>query len=225
MYGEPRMHTPLDRRDLIGIGIVVLMAVVTAAVYAQLPEQVAIHFDDSGQPDNFLAKPLGVALLPAVGVGVVLLFRLLPAVDPLGANVSAFRRYYDLLAVVTVAVLAYTQGLVLAYNLGYRFDVLQATVPVLTVVYYVAGLVVENAEQNWFVGIRTPWTLSDEEVWNRTHERSGILFKLAGLVALPAILFPEYFIYLAVGPVAAAALLSTTYSFVLYRRKQRGELR
>jgi len=219
------MRRSLDRRDWVGLGIVALLLVVTAAVYAQLPERMAIHFDASGQPDSFLTKPLAVALGPAIGIGTVLLFRILPVIDPLGANISAFKRYYDLLAVVTVGILAYVQGLVLAYNLGYRFDITQAIVPVLAVVYYVAGLVVENAEQNWFVGIRTPWTLSDEEIWNRTHERSGILFKLAAVVSLFALAFPDYFAYLAIGPIAVAALLSTVYSFVLFRRKQRGELR
>lgn len=212
----------LDRRDLAGLGIVGLTAILSVVAAPQLPDQMAIHFDAGSQPDSFVAKPLGLAFAPLLAAGLVVLFRILPAIDPLGKNFADFQRYYDLIAVEAVGVVAYVHVLIVLWNLGYRFDVTQAIVPVLAVTYYVAGLVIENASQNWFVGIRTPWTLSDEAVWNETHRRSGILFKLAGLVTLLAIPFPEYFVLLAIGPIAVAALVPTVYSFVLYRRLHRG---
>jgi uncharacterized membrane protein len=214
----------LSRRDLAGGGIVLLMALAAALLYPRLPERMAIHFSAAGEPDGYLARPLAVALLPGVAVAVLLLFKAIPAIDPLGGNVERFQRYYDFFVVFTVGILAYVHGLVLAYNIGYRFDMTTVVVPLLAVTFVVAGYVIENAKQNWFVGIRTPWTLSDEEVWDRTHERAGVLFKLAGLVSLLALVFPGYFEVIVIAPVAAAALLATVYSFVLYRRKQRGQL-
>ncbi len=150
----------LDRRDLVGSAIILLTVVVSAFVYPDLPEQMAIHFGSSGEPDSFVAKPIAVALLPVLAVGMVALFKVLPRLDPLGENFEAFQAYYDLVAVVVVGVLAYVQGLVLAWNLGYDVPITRAIVPMLAVVYYVVGVVIENARQNWFVGIRTPWTLS-----------------------------------------------------------------
>ncbi|MFC7133817.1 MULTISPECIES: SdpI family protein [Salinibaculum] len=206
------------RRTLVGLGIVLLTGVASVVVYPDLPEQMAIHFDGSGQPDDYLTKPLAAALMPVLGLLVVGLFAAIPRLDPLGENFAEFERYYDLVAVVTVGILAYVHALVLGYNLGYRFDVAQVLAPVLSVVAVTFGYVVENARQNWFVGIRTPWTLSSETVWTRTNERSGVLFKLAGLVALLAVPFPEYFTALAIAPLALAALIPTAYSYVLYRR-------
>jgi uncharacterized membrane protein len=211
-----------DKRDLAGGAVVLLMAVASVVLYPRLPEEMAVHFSAAGRPDSYLPKPLAVAMLPAVAALVVATFRVIPAVDPLGGNIEGFRRYYDFLAVFVTGVLAYAHGLVLAYNLGYRFDVTVVVVPLLAVTYVVAGYVIENADQNWFVGVRTPWTLSDEEVWDRTHERTGVLFKIAGLVTLLAVPFPQYFEVLAIGPVAVAALVATAYSFVVYRRKRRG---
>jgi uncharacterized membrane protein len=215
------MSPPLNRRTLAGGAIVALLTAVSAVAYPDLPERMAIHFDAAGQPDSYLARPYAVAVGPVAGLGALVLFQVLPRLDPLGENVAGFQRYYDLLAVVTVGVLAYVHGLVLAYNLGYRFDVATLVVPVVAVTFVVAGYVIENAKQNWFVGIRTPWTLSDEEVWTATHERTGVLFKLAGLVALSALVFPEYLTLLLVGPAAAVALFGTVYSYVVYRRKSR----
>lgn len=212
----------LDRRDLAGLGIVLLTAAVSVVAYPSLPGRMAIHFDAASQPDSFVAKPLALAFSPLLAAGVVALFRILPSIDPLGENVANFQRYYDLVAVVTVGVVAYAHLVVVVWNLGYPFDVTQAVVPVLAVTYYVTGLVIENASRNWFVGIRTPWTLSDEEVWDETHRRSAVLFKLAGLLALLALVLPEYFLLFAIGPVLVASLVPILYSFVLYRRLHRG---
>lgn len=207
------------RRTLLGAAILAVAAVGTVLVYPDLPAEMAIHFDAGGEPDSYLARPFAAALLPALGFGMLGLFAVIPRLDPLGENFAAFERYYDLVVVVTVAILAYVHALVLGYNLGYRFEIERLLAPVLAVAGVTFGYVVENAKQNWFVGIRTPWTLSDEEVWAETHERSGVLFKLAGLIALLAVPFPEYFVYLAIAPLALAALVPTVYSYVLYRRR------
>jgi uncharacterized membrane protein len=206
------------RRALAGFGIVVLSALASALAYPDLPGRMAIHFTAEGTPDSYLDRTYAVALLPVLEVAIIGMYALLPRIDPLGENIADFEKYYDLAAVVTVAILAYVHVAVLGYNLGYEFGMGQVVAPLLAVVGFVFGTVVENAKQNWFVGIRTPWTLSDEEVWNRTHERSGILFKIAGLVALLAVPFPQYFELLAIVPLALAAFIPSVYSYVLYRR-------
>ncbi|WP_340099240.1 SdpI family protein [Salinibaculum salinum] len=205
-------------RALAGLGIVLISALASVLAYPDLPNQMAIHFTADGTPDDYMRKQLAVALVPALELAILGMYAVIPRIDPLGENIAQFETYYDLAAIVTVAILAYVHGAVLGYNLGYRFEMAQVVAPMLAVVGIVFGFVVENAKQNWFVGIRTPWTLSNEEVWTRTHERSGILFKVAGLIALLAIPFPQYFEVLAIAPLALAALLPTVYSYVLYRR-------
>jgi len=207
-----------NRRLLAGLGLVVLMGVASASAYQTLPEQVAIHFDSTGTPDDYAEKTLGVALVPGLALAVVAMYEVLPRIDPLGENFREFQSYYDLAAVTTVALLAYVHLLVLGWNLGYELRMEQALAPMLAVLGVVFGYVMENARQNWFVGIRTPWTLSDEEVWRKTHQRCGVLFKIAGILALLALPFPDYFEVVAIAPLAAAALLPTVYSYVLYRR-------
>jgi uncharacterized membrane protein len=209
------------RRTLAGLGIVLVSAVASALAYPDLPHQMAIHFTADGTPDDYLDRPFAVALLPVLELAILGMYAVIPRLDPLGDNIAEFEDYYDLVAVVTVAILAYVHAAVLGYNLGYRFEMAQVIAPMLAVVGLVFGTVVENAKQNWFVGIRTPWTLSNEDVWRQTHERSGILFKIAGLLALLAIPFPQYFEVLAIAPLALAALVPSAYSYVLYRRIDR----
>jgi len=208
----------LSRRDLAGGGIVVLTALASALAAPELPAEVAVHFDTAGDPDGYADRSVGLVAMPLTAAALVALFGAVPRIDPLGENVAEFRSAYDALAVGTVALVAYVHGLVLAYNLGVAFDVTVAVAPAVAAMYYLVGHLLERAKRNWFVGLRTPWTLSDEAVWDRTHERVAPLFKLAGVVALGAVLVPSLAIYLLVGPVAVAALAGTVYSYVCYRR-------
>lgn len=205
-------------RDLATGGIVAVLAVASAVYASQLPSELAVHFDSAGEPDNFVQAELFLVgnVLLAAGVGV--LFAVLPRVDPLGENVAEFQTAYDGFAVATVAFVGYIHGLVIAYNLGYEFGVIEATVPATAVLYLLLGPLLYRAEQNWFVGIRTPWTLSDERVWKQTHRHTAPLFALAGVLALGGVLAPEFAVLLLTVPPTVIAVGSILYSFVLYRR-------
>lgn len=205
-------------RDLAAGGIVAVTALASVLLAPELPAEMAIHFDASGQPDNYMAKHLALAGIPLLAAGLVVLFALLPRIDPLGQNVEQFKTAYDIFAVGMIGFLAYVQALVLAYNLGIEFGMTEALAPAMGALYLLVAVLLDRAEQNWFVGIRNPWTLSDERVWKRTHEYTAPLFAVAGVLALGAVVMPEYATVFFAGPVLAIALGSTLYSFVLYQR-------
>ena len=211
----------LSERHYVGGGIVLLTAVASALAYPDLPAEMVTHWGTEG-PNDTMDRAVALTFLPALAAGIFLLFEVLPRLDPLGEHITDLGRYYDLLVVVVVGLLGYVHGLVILWNLGYDFAMVQAITPAVAVVYYVVGGVLERVEKNWFVGIRTPWTLSSDEVWEKTHERGAPLFKLAALVALAAVLVPEYAVYLLVVPVAMAALYLTVYSYVAYSRLESG---
>jgi uncharacterized membrane protein len=87
-------------------------------------------------------------------------------------------------------------------------------------VYYV-GALLSRAERNWFVGIRTPWTLSSDVVWRRTHDVGGTLFKLSAVIAAVGLLFGEYAVYFLVVPLVLTAVSTAAYSYYLYERLER----
>lgn len=136
----------------------------------------------------------------------------------MGENIRAFRRAYDTFAVLVIGFLLYTYALVIAWNLGYEFDLLGALAPAFDVLYIGLGYLLQRAERNWFIGIRTPWTVSSEQVWRETDELSATLFKVAGVLAIGGFVFPRYAIYFIVAPAVGVALFGTVYSFIRYRR-------
>lgn len=208
----------LTRRDLAGGGIVVLTALASVLAAPELPAEMAIHFDAAGDPDGYVDRSVALVAAPLLAAGLVATFAALPRIDPLGENVAEFQGAYDALAVVTVAFVGYVHATVLAFNLGVGFDLLAALAPAMAALYYAVGVLLERAERNWFVGLRTPWTLADEAVWERTHEHVAPLFKLAGVVALGALVLPEFALVLLVAPVLLASLGGAVYSYVCYRR-------
>lgn len=206
-------------RDLAGSGALAASAAASLLAYGRLPDRMAIHWNAAGAADGAVSKPLALSIFPAVIALVWVIFVVDHRIDPLGPKIREFGQYHDAFAAATMGFLAYCHVFVIGWNLGYEADVFVALAPPLAVLYYGIGVLTENAERNWFVGIRTPWTLSSEAVWDRTHERFGPLFKGSAAVTLLAAVVPtEYAMYVLVGPITVVSLASIVYSFVLYRR-------
>ncbi|WP_158057237.1 SdpI family protein [Halorussus halophilus] len=206
------------RSSTVGLVLVAASAIASILAYPELPARMATHWNGAGEPDGYMAKNVALALFPALSLGMLALLTNLPRLDPLRENVAQFREQYDQFVVLLVAFLVYVHLLVLAWNVGYRFEMLQGLAPALGALFYFVGTLLEHAEQNWFIGIRTPWTLTNEEVWNHTHERAAPLFKLAGVLAVLGVFVPSYAFLLVIGPVVAISLYTTVYSYVEYRR-------
>ncbi|GAB6862494.1 hypothetical protein JCM17092_25830 [Haloplanus litoreus] len=152
---------------------------------------------------------------------LLVVFALVPRIDPLRENIAAFRPVYDWFVVVFTVLMAVIHGDVIAFNLGYELDVTLLVLAAVAGLFYYVGVLLEHAERNWFVGIRTPWTLSNGDVWDRTHRLGSRLFKLTALVALVGLFFGEYAIYFLVGPALLTAGITVVYSYYFYEQLER----
>ncbi|MFC4357323.1 SdpI family protein [Halobium salinum] len=208
-------------RFVLAAGFVAVAGAVSVLAAPALPERIVTNWNAAGEPSGTMSTPLALALVPLLGAVLVGLFALLPRVDPLRANVADFRVYYDWFVVVFAAYLLVVHAALVAFNLGYPVDVTQLILAAVGVLLFYAGVVLNHVEPNWFVGIRTPWTLSDDRVWDRTHRLGAPLFKLCGVLALVGLLFGEYAVYFVLVPVLATAAVTVVYSYVLYERLNR----
>lgn len=209
----------MNTRQRFGIAaiLVALSALLSVLAAPSLPERLVTHWNAAGVPDDTMTKPVALAFLPGLGVGVLVMFALLPRLDPLGENIEAFRAHYDWLAVLLVGLLALLHAGIVAYNLGHRFDFTSLVFAGVAALLSYAGVVAEEAEQNWFVGFRTPWTLSDERVWDRTHALGGQLLKLTAVSTLVGLLVGEYVTYFLLVPVVLTAVVTFVHSYLVYR--------
>ena len=186
-----------------------------------MPEKVASHWNSKGEVDGYMSKFWGIFLMPILSIVLLVLFVLFPKIDPLKKNITKFKKYYEWFIVLFILFLFYIYIITLIWNLGYKFNMTAAIIPAFGILFFYIGILTENAKRNWFIGIRTPWTLSNDEVWEKTHKLGGKLFKISGVIALLGILFQKYAIYLFLIPVIFSALYSSIYSFFEYRKQKK----
>jgi immunity protein, SdpI family len=209
----------MRRSELIAVGIVIILFAVGIYMYPQLPDIIASHWNAQGQVDGYMSKFWGLFLLPLLSVGLVLLFVAIPRIDPLKANIEKFRTFYDRFVVLFMVFFFYVYLLTILWNTGLRYNFGQVLAPAFGGLFYYIGVMIEHAKRNWFVGIRTPWTLSSENVWDKTHAIGAKLFKIVGVVVLLGVLFPNYTIFFVVVPVLVVAGYLIVYSYFAYQRE------
>ncbi|MDD4996111.1 MAG: SdpI family protein [Patescibacteria group bacterium] len=200
--------------------IIILFFVVGVYFYPQMPAKMASHWNARGEVDGYLTKPWGLFLMPIISLVIALLFLLIPQIDPLKENIIKFRKYFDLFIILIVLFLFYLYILTIFWNLKIRFDFLRMMIFPLSLLFYFVGWLIEKAKRNWFIGIRTPWTLSSEGVWDKTHKLGGKLFKLAGFIVLWGIIFKQYAVWFVVLPIISAALYLFVYSYFEYKKEK-----
>ena len=209
-----------DARSLAPpIGVALANIVLTAAAYGSLPDRIIIHWNAAGAPDGYSGK-LGVMIMPVASLILLGLFLVIPRIDPSG-NIGRFGGAYVGLMSMMQLYMLFFNGVFIAQNLGYVFSMVAALALAIGVMFFYLGTVIEKAKQNWFVGIRTPWTLSDEEVWDRTHRVGGRLFRASGAVTVLGALIPDVSIWLIIVPVGLSSLYLVWYSYSEYQKKRR----
>lgn len=211
----------MRKTTLIALGLILLSLAAGLLLYPLLPDRVASHWDIRGEADGYGPK-MFVFFLPALSAIILGFFLLIPKIDPLGKNIEGFRKYYDLFILSFIGFMSYLFLLTILWNTGYTFNMSQMLAPAFGVLFYCLGIALGNAKKNWFVGIRTPWTLSSDIVWHKTHKIGGKLFKAAGAVAFLGVLLPAYALLFIIVPVIAVALYTVVYSYVEFGKQRRG---
>ena len=199
-----------------------LGALASVAVYARLPDRVAVHFDLDGNPNGWMSRPVGAFFGPVFILLLAGILRGVRRIDPREENDARFDRAYEtIIAAVLLLVLA-THGIVLATALGHRVPVARLVPALVGVLFVATGNVMPQMRPNWWFGVRTPWTLSNDRVWTRTHRLAGYSMTGAGIVMiLSGFLFPAALgAPIVVGAAVASVLAPAVYSYLTWRREQ-----
>lgn len=203
--------------------IILAFFAIAAYFYPQMPENVASHWNAAGEVDGYMPKFWGLFLMPIISLAMVFFFILVPRIDPLKANIEKFRNYFDNFILIFFVFLFYLYLLTIAWNLGARFNMMQFLSPAFGVLLFYSGVMIENAKRNWFIGIRTAWTLSSQEVWDKTHKVGGGLFKIAGIIAFGGMILPNIALFLLLFPVLFFSVYIVAYSYFEYRKINGGK--
>jgi len=206
-----------------GLIVVVLMLVASAVLYAYLPERVPTHWNARGEVDGWSSRGVAAFLMPLLGLGMWALLNVLPKIDPKRANYERFDETYWLVVGLIILFLGVIHGAMLANALGVPIGMERITPLGVGLLFVVLGNYLPRVKPNWWMGIRTPWTLESPHVWQRTHRVGGWCFVAAGVLLMISTLLPAHLLIWAVVLVTAvASLVPTVYSYLLWRREARG---
>jgi uncharacterized membrane protein len=193
--------------------------VVAILIYPNLPDKMASHWGLNNEVNGYMGKFWGTFLTPIVMFGCWLLFVIIPRIDPKKQNIQKFLKYFDIFILVFMLFFVYIYDLTIFWNLGYEFIFIQLMTPALALLFYFIGMMIEHAEPNWTIGIRTPWTLSNEDVWYKTHKLGGKLFRIVAIISLLGMIIPKYAVYFILLPIILVVIYLFVYSYLEYRKR------
>ena len=212
------MNLSSPKAYYLAAGFVILATLAGILVaYPKLPATVPVHWNAHGHADGFGPKWSLLVYGPGLMTATVALFALLPWLSPKKFEIDNFRATYLYIMIVLVAAFAYIQILVLMAGLGLAIDVGRAVIGGVCLLIALLGNVLGKVRRNFYVGVRTPWTIADERVWNVTHRFAAKTFFIGGLFGLVSVVFraPAWFPVVAI---LAAALIPAVYSLIYYKQ-------
>ncbi len=210
--------------DAAAIAIWLLPAAYLAYIYPNLPLSVPLHFGIDGKPDGFgdkndLVKMIAILMITVVGL--YLLLKFLPAIDPkktasIGAGV------FQKLALTVVTFMSVLGIIVLLAATHKGLKINNVLLPAIGVMFAFIGNLMNNIKPNYFAGIRTPWTLEDPENWRVTHRLASKLWFFGGIgLTILTLLLPAVASFIVfMSAVAVLALVPVVYSFIYFKKHQ-----
>lgn len=185
----------------------------------RMPAIIPTHWNAHGQINGYMT-PFKAVLVPMVVIaGLALLTVVLPVISPRGYGIEPFASVFAMVMLAVQAFVLFTALTMLLNGAGYPIHLPIVTMVGLGLLCMFMGNYMGKLRKNFFAGIRTPWTLADDEVWERTHRMAGWLFMLAGLAIVVAAFMGASILW-AIYLLLAAVLIPAIYSYVIYQRVQ-----
>jgi uncharacterized membrane protein len=206
------------RIELVQWLLIGFMFGLTAWAWTRVPDQLPVHWDIAGEVDRYGGKVEGLLLVPLISLGLYGLFRVLPRLDPGRANYPRFAGAYSAIRIAILAVMAVIQLALVATALGQPIDVTRVIVVAVGALFAVIGAALGRLRPNWFVGIRTPWTLSSLRSWDATHRLGGRVFMAVGVATvLVGLVRPEWGLWTMLLGLGVGIVATVAYSYRVWR--------
>ncbi|MGD9142670.1 MAG: SdpI family protein [Dehalococcoidia bacterium] len=207
------------RSEIVPLLLIAAMFVLAVIAWPDAPDRIPIHWGLSGEPDNYAGKVWGLFGPPVIAAGIYTLFFIMPRIDPRKRNYERFWSKYLIIRTVIITVLAAIHVVTFLWAIGTEVNMNIMVPMIIGFLLVLIGNYLGKLRSTWFVGIRSPWTLSSEESWNKTHRLGGWVFVIFGLALVIVAPFQEKWAFYAWGITGAAALVFLyAYSYFVWKK-------
>jgi uncharacterized membrane protein len=187
-------------------------------LYPYLPQKIPTHWNIHDEIDGWSSKAFGIILFPGFMLIMIFLFWYLPKIDPMKKNIQKFQKYYDWFCLAIILFFAYLFILTMFASFGTQIKMSAMMVPALAVIFLLSAVLMRHSKRNWFIGIRTPWTMSDDRVWEKTNKMGSWLFAVLGILFLIAVLLPVLIMLFIIGLAILFVIFLFFYSYWIFRK-------
>ena len=209
----------ITKKEIVPIFVIILMGIFALSLYmAPCITKVPMRWNSQGQVDGYGSKAFASLFFPLLTIAMYLLMLFLPKADPLKENYQYFEKQYYFIRLMLVLMFAGIFFFTFLAAMGYKLNIMYFMVPFLSIFFIVMGIFMPKIKRNYFVGIKTPWTLQSDEVWIKTHKFAGKTMVVGGILAFLTIFLGDLAFGFFLAIVLTSALLPVLYSYLLYRK-------
>lgn len=206
-----------NKRTLIITSIIILIPMIIGlTLWDMLPNTLATHFDLNGKADGFSSKALTVIGMPMILLAFQWGAAYITSHDPKKQNISP--KMFSIVLWIIPVVSMILAGVVYPYNLGYKVNMMFIAGLTMGLLFIIIGNYLPKARQNYSIGIKVPWTLENEENWNKTHRLAGYIWVICGILSIVISLTGMLNAVWIVALIIAAAIVPAVYSFWLHTK-------
>ena len=215
---------PTIKTEILPIIIVILAIISSFYFYANFPERVPIHWNAAGEVDGYGSRAMGAFLFPGIIIGMYLMFLSIPYIDPKKKRYAEFRKVYHVFKTALVFFMVLMYFVASLNALGYNIRI-EFWMPIMVgTLFILLGNYMNKIKPNWFMGIRTPWTLSSEVVWQKTHKVGGKVFMLGGAMIAFTVFAPvAYRMIIFFTAISLIVIGTVIYSYIAYRQEEKNK--
>lgn len=219
MTGSENMVKFNWKLDIVPLICITAAFILAAVAWPQAPDAIPVHWGVDGQADSYTGKFYGLLGIPLLSLGLYVLFYVMPLLDPRRENYRKFWSRYLFIRNILILVMTGISLIVFLWAIGIGIDTGIAVFILVGLLLIFLGNYLGKLRPTWFVGIRTPWTLSSEESWNKTHRLGGKLFVVIGFLMIAAGIVREQWLnYAAIYSVPSFIVILYAYSYLVWRK-------
>ena len=212
--------------DLLIWAIIAIQIIVGIFGFIVLPDTVPIHWGINGQANGYGPKWVNTFLIPLISIGIYVLIRVLLAAGPRLGGRQATAANLQIAKIIIAGIILFMliiQLAIIAQSLGVGFEITTVIMLAVSVLFIFIGNYMGKMRRNFWMGIRTPWTLTNTVVWERTHRLGGWLFVAVGLIGIVCSFIPALRLWGIVVPILAVCVFLYIYSYVIYQQQTQGK--
>ncbi|MED3957483.1 SdpI family protein [Priestia aryabhattai] len=208
------------KKHVFPLSITLLTLVAWIIALPHLPATMPIHWGANGEADGFATKINAMILTVGIMVLIYFIIAFVPRIDPRKENYKYFSKTYNILLNAVLLLFFFVNISTILQGLGYNVPMSYIAPIMAGLVFIIIGNYLQRVRSNYFMGIRTPWTLSNENVWKKTHRLSGKIFFIGGLLILISAFLPDgYKSVIMWGSIVLCVAIPYLYSYLAYKKE------